>query len=165
MFKHLTIKSRLIFVIAFLAAELVARAVLGIYDLSVANAELKNLYDNRLVALGQLSRVMQLITTNQLIVAKATHVSDSAQRGALLSEVEANVAAATSTWKAYEQTELTPEEAALVAKFADARKAFLAQGLQPAIAAVRAGDNALASQLVTGEAARLFEPWARSAAS
>ena len=40
MFKHLSIKSRLIFVIAFLAVELIAGAVIGIYNLGTANAEL-----------------------------------------------------------------------------------------------------------------------------
>ena len=157
MFKHLTIKTRLVFVIAFLAVELVAGAVIGIYNLAAANAELKNLYDTRLVALGQLNRVMQLLATNQLLLARSTHVSDSAQRGALLSQVEANISAASATWKAYEQTELTTEEAALVAKFVEARKAFLAQGMEPTIAALRAGDDATASGLVTGAMAHQFE--------
>ncbi|CAN7492292.1 methyl-accepting chemotaxis protein [Massilia sp. LjRoot122] len=158
MFKHLTIKTRLVFVITFLAAELVAGAVIGIYNLGVANDELKSLHDDRVVPIGQLSRVMQLITTNQLLVGKAADAADNAQRDAFLSQVEANVAAVNTTWKAYEQTELTPEEAALVAKFVDARKSFLAQGLLPAVAAVRGGDAALAKQLVTGEMARRFQP-------
>jgi methyl-accepting chemotaxis protein-1 (serine sensor receptor) len=76
----------------------------------------------------------------------------------LLSQVETNVAAATATWKAYEQTKLTDDEAALVAKFVEARKVFLAQGLLPAVAAARAGDVNLASELVSGEMARRFQP-------
>ena len=158
MFKHLSIKARLVFVIAFLAAELVAGAVIGIYNLAAANAELKSLHDDRVVPIGQLSRVMQLITTNQLLVGKAAASTDSAQRDALLAEVDANIAAATASWKAYEQTRLTDEEAALAATFVEARKAFLARGLLPAVAAVRAGDTALANGLVAGEMARLFQP-------
>ncbi|GAB3391831.1 methyl-accepting chemotaxis protein [Massilia agri] len=158
MFKHLTIKTRLIFVIAFLAAELIVGAVVGIVNLGVANGELKNLYDNRLMSMTHLSRVMQLITANQLIVAKAANVSDAAQRDAMLTEVEANIAAVSASWKAYEDTEETVEETALIGKFVEARKAFLAQGLQPAIAAVRAGDSARAGELVTGDMARLFQP-------
>ncbi|NNG23690.1 methyl-accepting chemotaxis protein [Telluria aromaticivorans] len=158
MFKNLTIKSRLIFVISLLAAELAVGAVIGIYNLSKANAELKNLYDNRLVALGQLSHVMQLITTNQLLVAKAVGISDSAQRSALVQQVDTNIAAVSSTWKAYEQTELTVEEAALAGKFVEARKAFLAQGLVPAVAALRANDSARAGELVAGEMSRSFGP-------
>jgi len=158
MFKHLSIKSRLIFVIAFLAAELVAGAAIGLYNLSVANQEMKSLHDDRVVPIGQLSRVMGLITTNQLIVARAVHVTDSGQRGALLNEVESNIAAVSTTWKSYEQTSLTAEEAALATKFVEARKVFLAQGLQPAMAAVRSGDTGAASALVAGGMARLFQP-------
>ena len=158
MFKNLTIKTRLIFVIAFLAAELIVGAVVGIVNLGVANAELKNLYDNRLMSMTHLSRVMQLITANQLIVAKAANVTDAAQRDAMLAEVEANVASVSASWKAYEDTEETSDETVLIGKFVEARKAFLAQGLQPAIAAVRAGDSAHANQLVVGDMARLFQP-------
>ncbi|MCA1248413.1 methyl-accepting chemotaxis protein [Massilia sp. MS-15] len=158
MLKHLTITSRLIFVIAFLAAELVAGAVIGLYNLSVANGELKSLHDDRIVALSQLSRVMQLSTTNQLLVARAADLADSAGRNALVAEIEANVASVSSNWKSYEQTEMTGEEAALVAKFSEARKAFLAQGLLPAIAALRAGDGEGANLIAGGVMQRLFQP-------
>ncbi|RZA32622.1 MAG: methyl-accepting chemotaxis protein, partial [Lysobacteraceae bacterium] len=135
MFKHLTIKTRLIFVIVFLAVELVAGAVIGLYNLGVANADLKSLHDDRVVPIGQLSRVLQLITTNQLLVGKAADATTKEQREVFLSQLEANVAEATATWKAYEQTRLTPEETTLVAKFVEARKAFLTHGLMPAVAA------------------------------
>lgn len=45
-------ETRLIFVIVFLTAELVAGAVIGLCNLCTAIAELKNLDDNCLVALG-----------------------------------------------------------------------------------------------------------------
>ena len=158
MFKHITIKTRLIFVIAFLAAELIVGAVVGIVNLGTANAELKNLYDNRLVALSQISRVMQLITASQMNVAKAVSAPEAAQRDALLAEIDANMGAVSSTWKAYEATELTTDEAALAAKFVEARTTFLAKGLHPVIAALRAGDTARAGQLLTGDMSRLFVP-------
>ncbi len=158
MFKNLSIKSRLIFVIALLAAELVAGAVIGLYNLGVANRELKGMHDDRVVPLGQLGAVMRLITTNQLLVTKAAHLEDASARNALMAEADANIATVTATWKAYEQTSLTAEEAALVAKFVEARKAFLAQGLQPAIAAIRAGDLAQAGQLASGAMERGFQP-------
>jgi methyl-accepting chemotaxis protein-1 (serine sensor receptor) len=158
MFKHLTIKTRLIFVIAFLAAELIVGAVVGIVNLGIANGEMKNLYDNRIVSLNQLGRVMQLITANQLLVAKSVSVSDAEQRNTLMTEVEANVAAVNATWKDYEKTAITADEQALAAKFVEARKVFLEKGLNPAIAAVRAGDTARTSELVAGEMSRLFQP-------
>ncbi|MFN3792115.1 methyl-accepting chemotaxis protein [Massilia sp.] len=158
MFRNLTIKTRLILVLVFLAAELIAGAAIGLYNLAKSNAQLKDLHDNRVVALGQLSRMMQLITLDQLLVAKAAPLEDAARRKEMMSEVDANVVEMAANWKAYEATELTPEEAVLSAKFGDAYKAFMTQALQPAIAAVHAGDAALANQIVSGDMARLFEP-------
>ncbi|QOY95914.1 MCP four helix bundle domain-containing protein [Massilia sp. UMI-21] len=158
MLNKLSIRSRLIFLIVFLAAELVAGAVIGLYNLSVTNDELKSMHDDRVSALGQLSRVMQLITTNQLLVAKAVYADDAAQRNAMLAEADANVGQVSADWKAYAATAMTSEEAALAAKFVEARKLFLDKGLLPAIAATRAGDSALAGQIVGGDMARSFQP-------
>ncbi|MFC0252750.1 methyl-accepting chemotaxis protein [Massilia consociata] len=158
MLKKLTIKSRLVFVIAFLAAELVAGAVIGLYSLSQANAQLKDMYENRLVAQAHIDKVMQLFAWNQLLVAKAANGTDAAQRSAMLTEVDNNIALASAEWKAYEQTELTPEEETLVARFNEVRQVFLERGLHPAMAAVRAGDTALAGQVVGGDMARLSQP-------
>jgi hypothetical protein len=157
MFKHLTIKTRLIFVIAFLAAELIVGAVVGIVNLAIANGEMKNLYDNRIVSLNQLSRIMQLTTSSQMLVAKSVSVTDAEQRSAFMNEVDANVAAVDATWKDYIKTAVTADEQALAAKFLEARKVFLEKGLNPAVAAVRAGDTARTSELVAGDMSRLFQ--------
>ncbi|WP_040786677.1 methyl-accepting chemotaxis protein [Massilia niastensis] len=158
MFKHLSIKSRLIFVIAFLAVELIAGAVIGIYNLGVANAELKQMHDERLVAMNEVGHVVQLITLNQLNVAKAVNVEDAAVRGAMMSEVDANAAQITKFWEAYKAGELSDDERTLAEQFTAARKEFLAQGLMPAVAAIRANDNAQAMQLLNGPMTRLFKP-------
>jgi len=158
MFKHLSIKSRLIFVIAFLAVELVAGAVIGIYNLGIANAELKQMYDNRLVSLGQVGQVTQLITANQLAVAKAVNLEDAGQRAAAMTAIDANVAAVGKLWEQYQQHTMTDTERALGEQFGTARKAFLEQGLQPAVAALRANDNAGAISLLNGAMTRLYVP-------
>ncbi|MEH6437310.1 methyl-accepting chemotaxis protein [Massilia sp. DD77] len=158
MFKHLSIKSRLIFVIAFLAVELIAGAVIGLVNLGVANAELKQMYDQRLLALGRVGQVVQLVTTNQLNVAKAISIEDAAVRGALMTEVDANAAQITALWDEYKGSELGEQERALAEAFAEARKSFLAQGLRPAQAAIRGGDNAQAVQLLNGPMQALFKP-------
>ena len=158
MFKHLSIKSRLIFVIAFLAVELVAGAVIGIYNLGIANAELKQMYDNRLVGLGQVGQVTQLITANQLAVAKAVNLEDAGLRGAAMNTIDANLAALDKVWDQYRQKDMSEAERALVEQFSAARKAFLEQGLNPAVAAIRANDNAQAIGLLNGAMTRLYVP-------
>ena len=158
MFKHLSIKSRLIFVIAFLAVELIAGAVIGIYNLGVANTELKQMYDHRLVGLNQVGQVTQLITANQLAIAKAVNVEDPGQRRSALSAIDANVATVNKLWGAYTKMVNNDAERALIEQFTTARKAFLEQGLLPAAAAIRANDNIQAIALLNGPMTRLYVP-------
>jgi methyl-accepting chemotaxis protein len=156
MFKHLSIKSRLIFVIAFLAVELIAGAVIGIYNLGTANAELKQMYDRRLVGLSQAGEVTQLITANQLAVAKAINLEDAGQRRAAMDTVAATSATITKLWGEFTQIPMSEKERALVGQIATARKAFLDGGLLPAVAAIRANDNAQAIQLLNGPMTQLY---------
>ena len=158
MFKHLSIKSRLIFVIAFLAVELIAGAVIGIYNLGVANAGLKQMYDHRLVGLGQVSHVTQLITANQLIIAKAAHLDDGAQRSAALAQAQANIEAINKTLDSYSRMTMSGPERELYDQFVQARKAFVEQGLRPAMTAIGAGDNAAAVALLNGPMNSLYLP-------
>jgi len=156
MFKHLSIKSRLIFVIAFLAVELIAGAVIGIYNLGTANAELKQMYDRRLVGLSQAGEVTQLITANQLAVAKAVNLEDAGQRRASMDAVDANIATISKLWGQYTQVPMSEKERALVSQIAASRKAFVDGGLLPAVAAIRANDNAQAIQLLNGPMTQLY---------
>ena len=158
MFKHLSIKSRLVFVIAFLAVELVAGAVIGIYNLGIANAELKQMYDHRLVGLNQVGQVTGLITANQLALAKAVNIEDAGQRGAAMSAIDANIASIDKLWDAYKAMDLSDGERAMAEQFAAARKAFVDQGLSPAVAAIRANDNAAAIALLNGPMTQLYVP-------
>ncbi len=156
MFKHLSIKSRLIFVIAFLAVELIAGAVIGIYNLGTANAELKQMYDRRLVGLSQAGEVTQLITANQLAVAKAVNLEDAGQRRAAMDTVDANIATISKLWGQYTQIPMSEKERALVGQITASRKAFVDGGLLPAVAAIRANDNAQAIQLLNGPMTQLY---------
>ncbi|WP_306397982.1 methyl-accepting chemotaxis protein [Telluria beijingensis] len=158
MFKNLSIKSRLIFVISFLAVELIAGAVIGIYNLGIANAELKQMYDHRLVGLGQVSQVTQLITTNQLTVAKAVSMEDGGQRTAALASVDTNIAVISKILDSYRQLPMTDAEQALYEQFIQARKTFVEQGLRPAVAAINAGDTVQAVAQLNGPMTSLYLP-------
>ncbi|MGF6276223.1 methyl-accepting chemotaxis protein [Massilia sp. UYP11] len=158
MFKHLSIKSRLIFVIVFLAVELIAGAVIGIYNLGVANAELKQMYDHRLVGLSQVGQVTQLITANQLAVAKAVTLEDGGARNTALESVDANIGVINKILESYRQMPMTAGEQAMYEQFTAARKVFVEQGIRPAMAAIRAGDTAGAVAQLNGEMTRLYLP-------
>ncbi|WP_420473043.1 methyl-accepting chemotaxis protein [Noviherbaspirillum sp. ST9] len=157
MLKNLSIKTRLVFVIGLLSVQLIAGGILGISSLGSANDAMKSMYDDRLVALGQLDQVVRLLNRNQLAVAKA--VSGKAEQiGQQVAEAEANIEQLGKVWDAYMGTMLTPEEKQLADHFTESRKKFVADGLQPAIAALRAQDTGRATELLNGPMNALFQP-------
>ncbi|MBS0308949.1 MAG: MCP four helix bundle domain-containing protein, partial [Proteobacteria bacterium] len=105
MLQNLTIKSRLIFVLALLSAFMVIIGAGGLISLNATNASLKTVYDDRLVPMGQLNRVIRLVNRNQLIVAKAL-TGDPAQIEREMDAVQKNQEDANKEWAAYQATEL-----------------------------------------------------------
>ena len=157
MFKNLTIKARLIFVLAFLVAELIVGFAIGILNLSKANGALELMYSERLVALARLDEVGRLVMQNQLTLARAS-LPNTRNTGAMMDQVEANAKRVGASWAAYAATDKTDQERQLAERFVAERQAFLEQGLQPAIAAIRAQDSARAAEIVNGDLQRLFAP-------
>ncbi|HZW22545.1 methyl-accepting chemotaxis protein [Noviherbaspirillum sp.] len=157
MLKNITIKSRLVFVLGFLSAQLIVGAAIGIGALGHANEAMRSLYDDRLVALGQLDDIVRKLTLNQLLVAKA--VSDEPEEAArLMDEVDANIRQVSLTWDIYMQTSLTPDERRIAGEFAEKRRQFVTEGLKPAVEALRARDTAKATELLHGPMEALFAP-------
>ncbi len=157
MFKNLSIKSRLVFVIGFLSLQLLVGALIGIVSLGIANRTTQSMYDDRLMAMGQLDQVVRLMNVNQLIIAKAVS-GDPAAAARQMDEVEQNIRTVGEVWAAYMATELTPEEQTLAAHFTESRTHFIGTALTPAMAALRAGDIALATSFVHGPLTQLFLP-------
>jgi methyl-accepting chemotaxis protein-1 (serine sensor receptor) len=157
MFKNLTIKTRLIFVILLLGLELIVGAVVGLVSLDHANADLRSMYEDRLVCLGQLDKVVRALGENQLALAEAL-TADEAGVAPLLEGVERNKQLIDEQWRAYVATDLTPDEQKLADKLAEQRKQFVDGALQPAMAALRANDKEHATQLVHGAMNTLFQP-------
>ena len=57
MFKNLSIKFRLIFVIAFLSSGLLAIGMFGLVGVSQTNEGLREVYENRAIPLGQMKHI------------------------------------------------------------------------------------------------------------
>lgn len=157
MFKKVTVKLRLIFVIALLGIELVIGAAVGLISLHNANSELQSLYADRLVALGDLDQIIRKMNLNQLALARA--LTTPADRiPALLAEVEHNTALVDDRWKSYSATKMTKDEGAKAELFLQSRAKFVDEGLRPAVNALRAGNTAAATEIVHGSMLSLFEP-------
>ena len=157
MFKNLTIKTRLVFVISLLCLIALLVGLVGLRNLGMTNDALKTVYNDRLVAVGQLSDVLTLIQQNQNTLSKAASGAPQ-QLPAVVEEVEQRILAISVIWGNYMATYLTPEEKVLARTFAEQRKQFVEQGLKPVLAAFRAKDLPAAVAHVHGALSQTFLP-------
>ncbi len=148
MFKNLSLKSRLIFVIGFLCIELLVGFAVGILNLEKSNGAMKSMYDDQLVAMGQLADVERAVLTNQILAAKA--IQNSAAAAPIVDQIEANILVANKAWKAYLGTGMVENEKRLSQEFAASRERFLAQAMKPMLAALREGDIDRATARMNG---------------
>ena len=156
MLNNTMIKSRLIFVIGFLSLLMTSIGILGLTSLATVNQSLRTVYEDRLVALGQLNSVIGGINRNQLVIAKSIS-GDPANIVKAMDEVDKTKAQVSKVWAEYEATFLTPEEKVSVAKFVTARKQFVEQGLNKAQEALRAQNLPLATELLHGRMESLYQ--------
>ena len=136
---NMTIKARLISVITFLSALAAAIGLLGLHGMNRANEGLKTVYENRTLVLEQISRIDTLMMQNRLSLSLAI-TDPMVDIKAESARMERNNAEINRTWAAYEATVLLPEEKGLATTFAKGWETTLAEGLQPALSALRNGD-------------------------
>jgi methyl-accepting chemotaxis protein len=157
MFKNLTIRLRLVFVIGFLSVLLVLGGVIGLVSLAGANDTLRSNYEQRMLPMSQLDQIVRLIDANQLSVAESLNESADVVLPEM-AQVEQRIALIGRMWEAYMQSGLRAEEAGLARDFTSAQREFVAQGLRPAIEALRRDNHGAARALVRGPMAQLFAP-------
>jgi methyl-accepting chemotaxis protein len=157
MFKNLTIKTRLAFVIGLLCLIALSIGLLGLRSLSKTDDALETVYNDRLVALGQLGEVLTLIQQNQSTLARAVS-GDPEKFAAVVDEAEQRSKDITAAWTQYRGTYLTPEEKVLAQAFEDSRKKNTDEAIKPLIASLRAKDVPAAVAIIQGAMASSFVP-------
>ena len=157
MLQNLTIKAKLIISLVILSLVALLIGFEGFVALNRNNSSIKTIYDDRLIALSQLDSVIRLIQGNQIAISRAA-VESPEQIKLTLTEVEDNRNRANKVWAEYMATFLTPEEKAMAQDFERKREVFLTQVLEPAVAALKNGDNETVKQIVTGKLGEVFLP-------
>ncbi|MBW6496634.1 MAG: Tar ligand binding domain-containing protein, partial [Burkholderiaceae bacterium] len=160
MFGNLSIKARLIFILAFLAALLLVVGIIGLSGMSKTEAELKTVYEDRTVPLAQLGSIEALTLNNRIAIAAPLAEPTPEVIAQQTAQVEANIAESSKLWDAFMATTFTPEEKVLAEKFAVDHKAFVDEGLIPTVAAWRADDNDLDSvkAIIADKIPPLYQP-------
>jgi methyl-accepting chemotaxis protein len=143
----MTLKARLCAVIGFLCLLSIGIGLLGLNGMSRANQGLKMVYEDRTVALEQISRIDRLLVQNQLALAEALQDSMAATIRIKSELVEKNTAEINKTWERYMASALSEEERQLALKFAAERTRIEKESLFPAFAAMNDGKLADASHL------------------
>ena len=154
MFKNLSIKARLIFVIGFLSVLLAAMGLVGLNSLQTTNNDLKSLYEDRLIALTQLGQVSDAVSEGRSGIANAI-VADPNKLDANLDALQAKLKAGEKVWQEYMATYLTPEEKQYADQFIVLNRKFLDEGVKPTMDALRSHDLPLASDLYNGKLLQL----------
>jgi methyl-accepting chemotaxis protein-1 (serine sensor receptor) len=155
MLKNIPIKSRLIAIIGFLLMCALLIGLTGLNNLGSVNASLKTVYEDRLVSLGQLDRVIRLVNRHQLSLAKAL-TDDPAKNAAQMDALDKDIESGDQVLAAYNATYLTDKEKVLAAEFTTARAAFIKNAVRPAAAAIRANDLPRATTLVHGAMEQMY---------
>lgn len=143
----MTLKARLSAVIGFLSLLAIAIGLLGLYGMNKTNEGLKTVYEDRTVALEQVSRIDRLLVQNRLALSEALRDPIDASIKTSVDMIEKNVAEINQVWSTYMLTYLTPQEKILADKFALDRAQMTKEGLFPALAALREGKMDVAGQM------------------
>ncbi len=138
-FKRLNLKGQLSAVIGMLSLLLLIIGGMGLYGMSKTNEGLDSVYANRTVALGQLSTINRNLIRNRLLIDEMLldPTPQHIEKNTL--EIEQNIADISKLWETYSATPKSTKEKALADKFAADRSKFVAEGIKPSLAALKAG--------------------------
>ena len=158
MLKNLSIKFRLICVIALLSSGLLGIGLLGLAGMSKTNEDMNDVYKNRAIPLGQIKQIELLLQQNRF----TTTVYLAAPTPEVLSNnsarIENNIAEVAMILEAYKATDLIPEERELLEQFSDDNDEFVSEALKPIMNAWRAGEFRVANGIVANKVSRFYRP-------
>jgi PAS domain S-box-containing protein len=158
MLKNLTIKSRLIFLLSFLVAFLLGVQMLGLFGMSSAIEGLKTVYQDRVIPLKQVGRIESLLLHNRVAITATllTPTPEVIEKNTAI--IEKNIDEITRAWVSYTTTYMTTEENRLAADFADNNRAFIIEGMNPAVDALRANKIEEANRILVEKIRPLYQP-------
>lgn len=160
-----TIKARLVFLVAFSAVLMLVIGGLGLLSMQTAETSLEEFYEHRLVPAGQLSEIIELMRENrsQLVFALqhdpesktvSWHKHDVTMH---TKTVEKNIAKITAIWQEFMKTPMSSEEQALAGAFAQKRAVFVEKGLRGVSAELERGNYLVAIRKLLEHTNPLFK--------
>ncbi|HEY8034444.1 MAG TPA: methyl-accepting chemotaxis protein [Methylobacter sp.] len=156
--ENISIKARLLMVIAIMSVLLLVVGGIGLLGMSKASDDLLTVHNDRMLPSNRIFQIQKLLLTNRLRISSSLFNPTSGSIQKNLSEVEQNIISINKIWDNYIGNSLNPDEKNLADKVAVDRNRFITEGLQPTISALRNNDIVLASQLIENKVNPLYEP-------
>lgn len=158
--ENISIKARLLTVIAIMTMLLLVVGGMGLFGTNKASEGLRAVHNNRMLSSKRIFQVQKLLLTNHLRITASVLNPTAELIRKNIGEVEQNIVTISQFWDEYREKTLSSEEKILADKVENGRKRFVIEGLQPAISALRSNDIMLASQIVENKVSPLYEPLA-----
>ncbi len=150
------IKVQLLGVVGLLGLLLIALGAFGLHALQRSNATLQALLSERLAPLEQLAQVTHALDMGRYGVVSA--IADPGDIERDLGTLQRLQAQGHGAWQAYEAGRLSAQERVLARRFAQEYARFLAEGVQPAVEALRAVNLPGATELYGQTLVPLYQP-------
>lgn len=161
---NLSVGKRLLAINALAVSIAIVLVVFGLSNLSHLSDSLKTVYEDRMMPVGDLSKINDILDNSRLgirtalsesiptvMAGKPTMMTDPTVDSGIATSIESNLAEIDKLWKGYMATYLTPEERVLAAKYNQSRNKYIENILTPALAALRAHNFQKLMNIVDGE--------------
>ncbi|HEY8095861.1 MAG TPA: Tar ligand binding domain-containing protein, partial [Methylobacter sp.] len=156
--ENISIKARLLMVIAIMSVLLLAVGGMGLFGMSKDSEGLRTVHNDRMLPSNQIFQVQKLLLTSRLRITAGLVNPTPELDQKNLAEVEQNIADISRIWNEYVNNSSNKDEKTLADKVSDDRNRFVTEGLQPAISALRSNDIALANKIIEDKVNPLYEP-------
>ncbi|MEQ1668369.1 MAG: Tar ligand binding domain-containing protein, partial [Sulfuriferula sp.] len=156
MLKNLSIKNKLVGVIVYLVISLAIVGFMGMHFMGLSNETTKVMYEEQVTKLTILDATIRLMNKNQDLIAQTIigkistfpesdavtqkHIAEIAETIIVVSKLQDDLLA--RTW--------TQDEQATIEQFRTARKKYGAEGVMPAVAALKSADYQQAMEVLQG---------------
>jgi len=158
MIKNITIRGRLIGMLAFASLALIAIGGAGLWGMRMSHKGLETVYKDRVVALERLARIDRLTLSSRSLLDRTILSRDDSEIEWNTAELNRNIDQVSKLWNEFLKTRLTYEEKTLALQWTADRQALVDNGFRPAAEALRAKNFDEASTIITFEVHSLHGP-------
>ncbi|MRR39384.1 methyl-accepting chemotaxis protein, partial [bacterium] len=163
---RVTIKARVVFIVAFFSVMLIAFGMLGLSGMKAASTTTHDLYEENMKSVQILSKIMGLMRDNRIQLLLTLQHDPKSEFSSMhdhpitmhTDTVTKNIEEITALWAEYEKLPKTDEDKKVAAEFKAARNAFAQEGLIPVREAVLAGKYRDGVELTLKKVNPLFKP-------